>query len=71
VPSSGLLGPKAKEGKIDVDELTRAYVTYVHALTNQNRSETARRTGLSWRTVGEKIDPVRLTRLLEQKSRKG
>ena len=61
-----MLGPKAKEGTITVDELTRAYVTRVHAMTHQNRSETARRTGLNWRTVGQMIDPERLVRLLRQ-----
>lgn len=66
LPSSGILGPRAKAGEITVEELTRAYVTRVHVLTGQNRSETARRTGLNWRTVGQRLDPARLLRWLRE-----
>jgi DNA-binding NtrC family response regulator len=69
-PSSGLLGPRAMEGSISVHELIRAYVTRVHVLTRQNQTETARRTGLNWRTVGQLIDPVRLLRWLQQAAKK-
>jgi DNA-binding NtrC family response regulator len=64
VPSSGILGPKAKAGEVSFEELTRSYVTHVHALTDQNKAETARRTGLDWRTVRRWVDPVRLARWL-------
>ena len=63
-PNSGLLGARAEEGRVTVEELTRAYVTRVYVLTHQNQSETARRTGLTWRMVGRMIDPVRLMRWL-------
>ena len=43
--SSGLLGPRAKAGEVSLEELTRAYATRVHALTQQNKAETARRLG--------------------------
>ena len=70
LPSSGILGPRAKEGEVTVEELNRAYVTRVHVLTDQNQSETARRTGLNWRTVGRMIDPVRLARWLGRGKKK-
>ncbi len=59
VPSSELLGPRAKKGSVTVEELTQAYVKRVHRLTRQNRSETARRTGLTWRRVGQVLERVR------------
>jgi DNA-binding NtrC family response regulator len=65
LPSSGILGPRAKAGEVSFDELNRAYVTRVHVLTDQNKAETARRVGLDWRTVGRWIDPVRLARWLK------
>ncbi|MFO0757608.1 MAG: sigma 54-interacting transcriptional regulator [Byssovorax sp.] len=64
LPSSGILGPRAKEGNVSVEELTRAYVTRVHLLSEQNVSETARRTGLDRRTVQKWLDPARLARWL-------
>jgi DNA-binding NtrC family response regulator len=66
LPSSGLLGPVAKQGNVTVEELERAYVTRVFALTGMNRSATARRTGRNWRTIGRLIDPRRLLRLLKR-----
>jgi DNA-binding NtrC family response regulator len=65
LPSSGLLGPVAKEGNVPVDEVMRDLVTRVSVLTGQNQSETSRRTGLNWRTVGRMIDPDRLARWLK------
>lgn len=62
VVSSGILGPRAKEGKVSLEELMRAYVTRMHVLTALNKAETARRTGLDWRTVKQWIDPARLGR---------
>ncbi len=62
--SSGILGPQAKAGKVSADEVMRAYVTQVHVLTGENKAETARRTGLNWRTVKRLIDPARLKRWL-------
>jgi hypothetical protein len=64
LPSSGLLGPVAKEGNVPVDEVVRDLVTRVYVLTGQNQSETARRTGMNWRTVGRTLDPERLARWL-------
>jgi len=64
LPSSGILGPRAKAGDVDHEELIRAYVTRIHALTGQNKAETARRTGFDRRTVARWIDPVRLARLV-------
>ena len=67
LPSSGILGPKAKAGEVTLAELERAYVTQVHVLTDQNMAETARRTGLTWRTVSRKLDLARLARWLKRK----
>ena len=39
-------------------------MTRVHVLTRQNKAETARRTGLDWRTVRKWLDPVRVARWL-------
>jgi transcriptional regulator with AAA-type ATPase domain len=64
LPSSGILGPVAKAGRIQVEELTRDYVTRVHVLTGQNTAETARRTGLDRRTVTRWLDQARLRRWL-------
>jgi DNA-binding NtrC family response regulator len=67
LPSSGILGPVAKEGRVSVDELTRSYVTRVHVLAGENTAETARRTGLDRRTVARWLDPARLRRWLSRK----
>jgi DNA-binding NtrC family response regulator len=67
IPSSGILGPRAKAGEVSLEELTRTYVTRVHVLTAQNKAETARRTGLDWRTVKKWVDPARLGRWLARK----
>jgi hypothetical protein len=64
LPSSGILGPRAKAGDVDHEELLRAYVTRIHARTGQNKAETARLTGFDRRTVARWIDPERLSRLL-------
>jgi ActR/RegA family two-component response regulator len=64
VPSSDILGGRAKAGAIDHEELLRAYVTAVYFSTGQNKAETARLTGFHRRTVGSLIDPVRLARLI-------
>ncbi len=68
--SSGILGPRAKAGEVTLEEIARDYVTRVHVLTDQNRSETARRTGLNWRTVPHKLDPARLIRWLARRPKK-
>jgi hypothetical protein len=65
VPSSDILGRRAKTGDVDHEELLRAYVTWVYFRTGQNKTETARRTGFDRRTVSRWIDPVRLARLLQ------
>lgn len=65
--SSGLLGPRAKAGEVSLEELTRAYATRVHALTQQNKAETARRLGVDWRRVARWIDPARLGRWLTRR----
>jgi hypothetical protein len=61
--SSGILGPRAKVGDIDREELLRAYVTQIYVSTGLNIAETARRTGFNRRTVPRWIDPVRVARL--------
>src|SRR5262249_14234908 len=66
LPSSGIVGPRAKAGDVDHGELIRAYVTRIYVRTGQNKSETARLTGFDRRTVGRWIDPVRLSRLLAE-----
>jgi hypothetical protein len=64
LPSSGILGPRAKAGEVSFEDLAQAYVTRMHVLTDQNASETGRRTGLDRRTVRRWIDPTRLARWL-------
>jgi ActR/RegA family two-component response regulator len=64
MPSSGLLGPRAKAGDVSLDELDRAYVTRIYMLTGENVAETSRRTGLDRRTVRRRIDRARLVRWL-------
>jgi DNA-binding NtrC family response regulator len=64
VPSSGVLGPRAKAGDVSLDELDRAYVTRIYMLTGENVAETSRRTGLDRRTVQRRIDRARLVRWL-------
>ena len=65
VPSSGILGPRAKAGEVTLDEINRAYVTRVHLLSEQNMAETARRTGVDRRTVRRWLDFARLARWLK------
>ncbi|MFO0756236.1 MAG: hypothetical protein U0359_07075 [Byssovorax sp.] len=48
--------------------MTRAYVNRVHVLAGQNKTETARRTGIDRRTVDKLLDPIRLARLLRRPS---
>jgi DNA-binding NtrC family response regulator len=67
LPSSGILGARTKAGEISFAELIRAYVTWLYVLLGQNKAETARRTGLNWRTVSRWIDPARLVRWLARK----
>jgi DNA-binding NtrC family response regulator len=67
MPSSGLLGRRAKLGAVSLQELIRAYVTHVYLLANQNKAETARKLGLNWRTVSRLIDPERVARWLARR----
>ncbi|MFO0762921.1 MAG: sigma 54-interacting transcriptional regulator [Byssovorax sp.] len=53
LPSSGLLGPRAKTGEVSAEDLTRSLVKRVHAMSGENIAETARRTRLNWRTVAK------------------
>jgi DNA-binding NtrC family response regulator len=69
LPSSGILGPKAKAGEVTLKELEKAYVTQVHVLTDQNIAKTARLTGVDRRTVLEKLDLARLARWLKGKKK--
>jgi len=45
VPSSGILGRRAKAGEVSLEEVNRALVTRVYVATNLNKAETARRLG--------------------------
>ena len=65
MPSSGILGPKAKAGEIGFKQLGRAYGTRMYVVTGQNRAETARRAGLDRRTVLRWLNPARLVRWLK------
>jgi len=63
--SDGVRGELANgfvAGAFTVDDLVRRYCTLVFAQT-QNYQETARRLGLDWRTVKEKVDRGLLERL--------
>jgi hypothetical protein len=66
VPSSDILGDRAKAGEVDQHERRRAYVTWIYFVTGHNKAETARLTGFHRRTVTRWIDPVRLARLLQR-----
>jgi DNA-binding NtrC family response regulator len=69
-PSTKLMWQKAMAGELSVAELISGYVTWVHFLNNLNKAETARKTGLGWRTVTQKLDFVRLLRWLQKASKK-
>jgi DNA-binding NtrC family response regulator len=69
-PSSGLVGPNAKRGVVDAEDLLQAYVSHVYMETGQNLSETARRTGLDRKTVRQKLDLARLARWRERGSKR-
>jgi len=71
MPSSGLLGPRAKAGEVDHKKLLSAYVTHVYVSTGQNKAATARITGFDRRTVAQLIDEERLARLLDKAKRAG
>jgi hypothetical protein len=64
VPSSGILGGRAKAGEVDWMTVLTIYVTTVYARTGMNKAETARRTRIDRRALSRWIDPVRLARLL-------
>jgi DNA-binding NtrC family response regulator len=66
LPSSGILGPKAKAGEVSFVEATRALVTWTHVLTGQNTAETARLMEVDRRTVTRWLDPARLARWLKR-----
>jgi DNA-binding NtrC family response regulator len=67
MPSSGFFGPRAKRGELQAEDLLRAYVTEVYVLNDMNLAETARITGLDWRTVRKLIDHERVARLLARR----
>jgi DNA-binding NtrC family response regulator len=56
---------KFEEGRLTTDEILRRYVTLVHAQTGNYR-ETAKRTGLTRRTLAEKIDHALLATLIKE-----
>jgi DNA-binding NtrC family response regulator len=56
---------KFEEGRLTADEILRRYVTLVHAQTGSYR-ETAKRTGLTRRTLAEKIDHALLATLIKE-----
>jgi hypothetical protein len=66
VPSSNILGWRAKTGQLDHVALLKTYVTYIFVYTGLNKSETARLTGFDRRALSKWIDPVLLARLLEK-----
>ncbi len=65
LPSSGILGPRAKRGEATLEDVNRSFATRVHLLTGQNNAETARRLKADWRTVNKLIDPARIARWLK------
>jgi len=69
VPSSGILGRRAKAGEVTLEEVNRAFVTRVYVATNLNKAETARRLGLDTRTVQRLLDPGLLARLLGERKK--
>ncbi len=69
LPSSGILGPKAKAGEVTLEEVNRALVTRVFVLTDQNKAETGRLLGVTWRTVARWLDLARLARWLMGKKK--
>ncbi len=69
VPSSEVLGRRAKAGEVTLGEVARALVTRVHASTGENTAETARKLGIDYRTVQRWVDPKRLARWRKGKKR--
>ena len=69
MPSSGILGRRAKAGEVTLEEVNRAFVTRVYVATNLNTAETARRLGLDTRTVQRLLDPGLLARLLGERKK--
>jgi transcriptional regulator with AAA-type ATPase domain len=63
-PSSEILGRRAKAGGVTLEEVERAYVTRLYALTGQNASETARRAEIDRKKVSRLLDFGRLARWL-------
>jgi transcriptional regulator with AAA-type ATPase domain len=63
-PSSEILGRRAKAGEVTLDEVARAYVTCMYALTGENASETARRAKIDRKKVSRLLDFDRLARWL-------
>ena len=56
-----------REGELSLPELSSYYVTRIYVLTGGNQTETAKRLGINWRTVGKMLDPALLARWGERK----
>jgi ActR/RegA family two-component response regulator len=70
VPSSEILGRRAKAGEITFAEAARALVTRVHFEMGENVSETARKLEIDRRTVQRHVDQKRLARWRKQGGKK-
>jgi DNA-binding NtrC family response regulator len=66
-PSSGILGPEAKAGRVTAATTIRNLVNRVHAITGENKSLTARLTGLDRKTVSGLLDEALLARFRKNK----
>ncbi len=58
LPSSGILGPKAKKGEATLEEVNRSLATRVLVLTGQNKAETRAAVGDRLADGGRLIDPA-------------
>ena len=66
-PSSGILGPEAKAGRVSADAAIKALVAWVHVHNGENVAQTARITKLDRRTVTRLLDPERVARLRKRR----
>jgi DNA-binding NtrC family response regulator len=64
---NSILGRRALAGEVSLDEVIRAFVTWMYVLSGRNKTEAARRMGRDWRTVGRWLDLSWLARRIDAK----
>jgi transcriptional regulator with AAA-type ATPase domain len=66
-PDSAILGAEGLRARLPLVAIQRSYVTHALVANDQNKTETARQLGITWRAVTRLVDAALLARLLRRK----